>query len=141
MSTLHAAWSACLPRLAKAWRNARGPINIAHLELDRIGWRWRAPFIVEDDRRAEICLANISPKAFKAAARDGMMRSLARALAAKGTSAGSEGARFAFEQIRSMVTARNIPPRDEGCIRALFCGGVLANKERATMRICRERSL
>ena len=54
------------------------------------------PFGVVDDTGAGISLTNISPKAFKQAAREGMQRSLARRIVQAEASEGGDGCRLAY---------------------------------------------
>ena len=90
------------------------------------------PFGVADVTRcAEIPLTNISPKAFKIVAHEGMQRSLARRIVEEEASEGSASCRLAYEPFRGMLASKRIHPRDAGCMRALFCGGTWTNTEKA----------
>ena len=98
LSEMHAAWQACAQHPASGWRDATGPIDIARLEVRRVGWDWSSPFVVMDDRGSEIHLANVSPKDFQLAVYEGMHRSLARRIAAQRPCTDNDGGcRLAYE--------------------------------------------
>ena len=60
-----------------------------------------------------------------------MQRSLARRIVQAEACEGGEGCRLAYEHLRGMLASKRIHPRDKGCMRALFCGGIWTSRERA----------
>ena len=53
------------------------------LEMQRIGWVWTEPFTIVNDGGQAVVLTQVTPKAFAAAAADGVRRRLARDMAGR----------------------------------------------------------
>jgi hypothetical protein len=127
LSELHAVWQRAAEQKT-TWRSAAGPLRVAMLEMQRIGWAWPEPFMVLSDLGQVIALTSVSPKAFAVAAAEGVRRQLARELAGRCLS--SSGARVAYEPAIAVVKAKNMTARNKACARSLFCCAIWTGHER-----------
>ena len=65
LGELAAMWRTVARKWPRSFAQARGPIGAAKLELDRAGWLWPSPFVLQDDEGEFIQLTTWSPQAVK----------------------------------------------------------------------------
>ena len=63
------------------WRNVRGPIGVAWLELQRLGWSWPTPFEYADPEGTRYSLFDFSPSTIRHHLHLATLHGLARQLA------------------------------------------------------------
>ncbi len=110
-----------------AWRNVRGPIAAAAVTMARVGWRFTAPFVVQDADGVDYCLTTTSPMLLRDLLRGALRTTLEKGIGA--TLADSDpalrGRRACLDlAIAASKASRKINPRQAAAFRAVACGAV-----------------
>ena len=63
-------WSRQASVRDRSWHRAKGPISVARLEAQRLGWVFDGPFRLRNDFNQTICLTSTSPAQVGQLARD-----------------------------------------------------------------------
>jgi hypothetical protein len=106
------------------WREARGPLGAAWLELKRIGWGWRSACVLVKECGTELNLLECSAAAVAKELRDAVMRDHARRLALREWPQAVEGTRVAFEPIVRALATRRWDAVGKGIVRGVACGAI-----------------
>ena len=101
------------------WRTARGPIAVAALELQRLGWPWPTPFEYADPDGTSYSLFDLSPCTIRHHMHLATLHGLARQLArAPGPS------RVLYEPVDRLMHTRSLNPQQKWLIASVFAGAV-----------------
>eukprot|EP00974_Lingulodinium_polyedra_P048829 4690943-Lingulodinium_polyedra.AAC.1 len=57
-----------------SWADVRGPLSALKLTLERVGWRIKNPFEIEDDGGRSITLTKVAPQVVRQLVRAGVRR-------------------------------------------------------------------
>jgi hypothetical protein len=131
LSRIHADVAARGP--PARWRDSRGPVGGAFLELSRLGWRFgegpQAPFALVIDLGDTLILTRISPAALDGHLSAAYGRTLERRLAAKWRAATDYGIlqsdlRLAHEPVARAINSAKAGRIGRGAARAFACNAV-----------------
>ena len=105
---LSKAWAAVCPCESASWRNAKGPLALAWLSAQRIGWRWPSPWEFVDDLGRKWCITQHSPAMMRRALRSAWQRHLERKAARILGKAfpGQPGQRITLEHFKDWASRR-----------------------------------
>jgi hypothetical protein len=115
------------------WRDSRGPVGGAFLELQRLGWRFGegqlAPFTLVTDLGDKLVLTRVSPAALEVHLSAAYGRVLERRLAAKWRAATDYGVlqtdlRLAHEPVARAINSAKAGRIGRGAARAFACNAV-----------------
>ncbi len=120
----------------RAWAKVRGPMAAAALTLARIGWEFRSPFELADERGAITTLTRTSPALLADLLHASLTRATERAVATSWASADPSfrGRRVCTDLAMTMARAgRKYTPLQAARFRSVVCGA-LVTKQRAKDR-------
>ena len=106
------------------WREARGPLGAAWLELKRIGWGWRSARVLVKECGTELNLLECSAAAVAKQLRGAFVRDHAQKLAAREWPQAEAGARVAFEPIVRALATKRWDRMGKGIVRGVACGAI-----------------
>ncbi len=115
------------------WGSVRGPMGAAALSLARVGWTFAGPFVVHDDKGAEVVLTKSSPAMMRGLLRDAVRRMYERRVAARlaGKDPAFSGRRACLDLvIRETTSRKRTTAAQAGAVRAAACGALMT-QERA----------
>ena len=106
-------------RKPTGWKQVRGPLSSAGLEVSRIGWQWPTPFAFEDHRGELVDLFLTSPARLKEMLVAASSHSLGIKLGA--TTSDFEGQPVDPVSVQAFLKSKQCSPRNAALISSLFC--------------------
>ncbi len=111
-----------------AWSSLRGPIGAAALTLERVGWTFVSPFVIQDERGATYMMTSTSPALVRDLMRHAVRRADERLLAAKWAKREpcDAGRRACLDlAIHYSRPGRCFNPKQAGAFKAAVCGALM----------------
>ena len=102
----------------RTWRTAKGPLDVVHLELRRVGWTFTSPFAYTDGKGDEVTLTLTSPKRVEQMLRQSTQDKLICDMAdSKGWHC-DPGQYFELAPLRRLARSARLDSREQGLLRA-----------------------
>ena len=134
LAELSAAWetvSANQRARRDKWLGVAGPIGASILELGRLGWSAKSPFIFQTSDGTEIALTMWPPKLLQSLLEDAYASRLAHKVASKDPDGSLNGREFCHEVPCAVLRSKKLSPLQRGIGRAFVANAIWSRQRLA----------